>query len=272
MLGLKFWWDRYFLDPTQNPLTLATERDRLLMAFALLGRYTQLLVFPFRLSPDYGGVTIGHIARWNDPYLWAGFAVVATWIIAMLAALLRRRSAIAFCMLGLAITYAIVGNALAIIGTIFGERLMYLPSAFLLIAMALPLARMRWTLLFPALIFLLSVASLRSFTYAQRWNDPVVLYRTSLQNYPGSIGLYFVLADELVRRQQLEQAAEALAGAREVMPNYAAAWYRSAVVSLRRGRFEEAKQFAEKARDIDPRVTDNPIWDYIRQRRVLTEE
>jgi tetratricopeptide (TPR) repeat protein len=123
----------------------------------------------------------------------------------------------------------------------------------------------------PLLGVIIILASIRSFTYARLWNDPVDLYRISLQRNPGSIRLYFVLSEELVRRGKLEEAADALARARHVMPDYAVVWYRSALLSLRQGRFEEAEIFAREAQTLDPRVTNNDVWDYIRERKVLTE-
>ena len=56
---LKFWWHRGFLDPVINPIVSSTDADRLLMPFALLGRYVALLIAPLKLCPDYGGRIIG---------------------------------------------------------------------------------------------------------------------------------------------------------------------------------------------------------------------
>src|SRR5688572_5918687 len=96
---LKFWWDRVFLDPTQNPMVEAHGRDRLLMPLVLFGRYVQLLIVPHKLSIDYGGRVIGSVARLNDPYLWTGVAAAVVWCVAMAVAIVRRNGPVAFCLL-----------------------------------------------------------------------------------------------------------------------------------------------------------------------------
>jgi len=49
----------------------------------------------------------------------------------------------AFCLMSMALTYALVSNFGIIIGTIFGERLMYFPSAFFVILVAWMLTKLR---------------------------------------------------------------------------------------------------------------------------------
>ena len=134
VLNLKFWWDRSFLDWTQNPMVHAHGADRLLMPFVLFGHYVQLLFFPHKLSIDYGGSVIGSQARFDDPYLYLGIAAAVAWCVAMILAIVRRNRTIVLCLLCFGLLYGLVGNILTIIGTNFGERLMYLPSAFLAIA------------------------------------------------------------------------------------------------------------------------------------------
>lgn len=271
VLGLKFWWDPYFLDYTQNPITQSHGRDRLLMPISLLGRYMRLLVFPTRLSPDYGGITIGSVAKLRDPYLWAGVSTIVIYTIALLVAALKRRWVIVFCLFSLGVLYGLIGNTVSIIGTIFGERLLFLPSAFALILIAILLARVQFRVLMPIVIMLVVLASVRSFTYARLWNDPIAFYTASIRQNPGSIRLYFVLSEELQRQGQLDEAAEVLAVSRGVMPEYAGVWYRSALMALRRGKFEEAAVYARKAGWLDPRMMSAKVWDMINARQIMTD-
>jgi hypothetical protein len=95
---LKFWWDRNFLDWTINPL-VRPDADRWLMPIVLLGRYASLLVFPWKLSPDYGARAIGWTAHASDPYLWIGVAAIGIWIIWFIIALRRRNAVATFALL-----------------------------------------------------------------------------------------------------------------------------------------------------------------------------
>src|SRR5207244_4498676 len=102
-----------------NPLVRSRGADRWLMPLVLLGRYAALLVAPLRLSIDYGSTVIGWRARAADPYLWLGAAALAAWVALFALAVARRAGAAAFCLLGVAITYAMAANLLTLIGTIF---------------------------------------------------------------------------------------------------------------------------------------------------------
>ena len=138
----KFWWDRTFLDPAINPLVLSRGHDRLLMPLVLLGHYTKLLIFPWKLVPDYSGAAIGSVAHFNDPYLYVGVIALLTWLSLFVIAIYRRAGVMLFCLLGVAVTYGLIANLLSIIGTNFAERLMYLPSAFFVILIAMAFSRL----------------------------------------------------------------------------------------------------------------------------------
>ncbi len=142
ILHLKFEWDRGFLDIAMQPMIQSPPLDRRLIPLALLGRYFQLLVMPVKLSIDYGlSVTGATIAR-NDPYLWLGAAVLAGWTTGLCVSLARRKWTAAFCLLAMALTYSMASNVV-LIAAIFGERLMYLPSVFFVILVAMAMAKLR---------------------------------------------------------------------------------------------------------------------------------
>src|SRR5581483_9668598 len=115
----------------------------------------------------------------------------------------RRAPAAAFCLLGVAITYALAANFLTLIGTIFAERLLYLPSAFFLVLVGLGAARLPRGATVAAMALLLSMASLRTMTYARGWNDRLAFYEASLRDQPQSIQLYILAANEAVERGRL---------------------------------------------------------------------
>jgi hypothetical protein len=247
---LKFWWDRNFLDWTINPIVLAHGRDRWLMPLVLLGEYTQLLIVPWRLSPDYGGKVFGWIVNFNDPYLYIGIAAVVAWLSLAVFATVKRNGMMLFCVLGLAITYGIVGNIVTIIGTNFGERLMYLPSVFFVLLVAMLLARLPRPIMLVTTALLVTLASARTITYAARWNDRLHFYQQSVAEQPHAIRLYMLLAEEYRRLHELDKAAAVIAQARQELPEYDEVWIHSAAVALEQKKFDLADEFLDRAIDV----------------------
>lgn len=217
MIG--FSWDRRFLEWVLNPLVRSRGIDRVLMPLVLIGRYVALLVFPRRLSVDYGGTAIGWSADPRDPYLWLGIGAVAVWVVAMVIWTWRRNWAVVFCLLALALTYGMIGNIVALIGPIFAERIIYLPSAFALILVGMAVSRIRPVILAPATAALVIAGGLAAFSYARLWNDPIELFRRCVRNQPGSERVYSLLYREYVLRGDWpaarQVAGDAIVAARE---------------------------------------------------------
>lgn len=267
---LKFWWDRVFLDWTQNPMVLAEGLDRWLMPLVLFGRYVMLLVFPHKLSIDYGGRVIGHDARMNDPYLYVGAIAAIACAAGLVMAVRRRNGPVAFALLCFGMVYGLLGNIVTIIGTNFGERLMYLPSAFFVILVGMALARLPRSAMTAALLIVLGLASLRTFTYAARWNDRLAFVESQVRTHPTSIRLRLLLADELIRRKNYEEADAVMTAAREVQPDYAKVWIQSAAVAYLLDDIDRAESLAKRALELDPMAGSSEIWELIDERRAAT--
>jgi hypothetical protein len=267
---LRFWWDRAFLDWTQNPMVRAEGADRLLLPLVLVGRYAMLLVAPHKLSIDYGGSVIGYEARPDDPYLYVGVLAAMAWVAATLVALARRNGPVAFALLCFGMVYALLGNILTIIGTNFGERLMYLPSAFFMILVGLALARLPRTAMTAVLAVALALASVRTVTYAARWNDRLAFIESSLRAQPKSVRIHLLLADEWIRRKEYAKADAVMARAREVQRDYARVWIQSAAVALLMDDVDRAEALARRALELDPVSQNSQIWRLIDQRRAAT--
>ncbi len=250
VLKLRFSWDRSFIEPATNPLILSHGMDRLLMPVILLGRYTQLLIFPWRLLPDYSGNAIGSIAHLSDPYLWLGFATIVAWVVLFVTAIRRKAFAMLFCLLALGVTYGLVGNIVSLIGTNLAERLMYLPSAFFLMIVAMGLAKLSTRWLTPTLALLILLGSWRSFTYAQIWNDRLNLYKYAVREQPGAIRMYSWLATEYLNRGQGDRAIATMQQAQQEMPQNAEVWCNSSAIAMRMERFNLADQYLSRAESI----------------------
>ena len=262
---LKFWWDRSFLDRTINPMIASEALDRALMPLVLLGRYVGLLVAPLRLNPDYGAETIGSSVSLADPYLYLGLLTLAASIVACVIAYRRRAWVVLFCVLSLALVYGMVGNIVTLIGTNFAERLMYLPSVFVCILAALVLARLPRKPMIIVTATICALFALRTLTYAVRWNDPPRLFAAAIEQHPRAVRLYMLLAEEHLRRADLDAADAVLARARQVEPEYYRVWLNSAHLAMQRGEFDRARAFAVEARRLTRTVVGESLLSEIEE-------
>ena len=239
-LNLKFEWDRGFLDPAIQPLIQSPPLDRWIIPFALIGRYFALLVAPFKLSIDYGLDVIRPTISRSDPYLWLGFAVVFIAIVSLTAALIRHRRTIAVCLLAIILTYLPASNFL-MTGGIFGERLMYIPSAFFLILVAIAIAHLPNRVQITLVAILLALGSLRTWTYIQKWNDRDTFYRYSMSRQPQSIMIRMLVSYVNYEENRLPQARQILDEVKSTNPDYFELWKRYALIDEKTGDWAAAE-------------------------------
>jgi hypothetical protein len=263
ILGLKFWWDRNFLDWTINPL-VRPDADRALMPLVLLGRYVALLIAPLKLSPDYGATVIGWQVNWTEPWVYIGVAAIVTWIVFLLIAFKLRNGPTIFCLLALAITYGIVGNVVSLIGVNFAERLMYLPSIFFILIVAMLLARLPSRLAMTLTIAIVLLASVRTITYAAKWNDSTSFYEYCIQQQPKAIRLYMLLtSDHLLRGEDdrkrgdlaaanadFSKAKQSVDASLKILPEYDELWIEAASVAIAQKDFDAADVYLDKALEL----------------------
>jgi len=111
----------------ENPLAFAPAGVRVLTALAVLGQGLLLLAAPVTLSPDYSFRAIPLATGAADPRVILSLLAIAA--LAGLALWGRRRWPVGLlALLWYGITVFPTSNLLVRIGTVFGERLLYLPS------------------------------------------------------------------------------------------------------------------------------------------------
>lgn len=248
-----FGWDRNRVSPISNPMVLSEGKDRLLMPLALLGRYTLLLLAPVQLSPDYGGAIIGSSVSLHDPYLYLGVAAVGLWLVLASVAIRRKAWAMLFCLLALGLTYGMVGNIVSLIGTIFGERLMYLPSAFLLLIAGMWIARLPKMIAFPLIAILVSLGGLRTVTYALKWNDVERFYVWAYHRQPLSYTMYKLAIEEHAAHGHWSAARQDAYIARRNLPAESLFYQKAIDADLALGDMRAAEEDYALAHRIMPR-------------------
>ena len=237
-------------NPIAHPALGLHEGDSVLLArwatpLATLAKAVRLHLLPDRLCTDYSHAAIQTVRRLSDGRLWAGLALLLLAGLACLASC-RRRLGFEVPILFSAITYSIVSNAPVVIGTIFGERLLYLPSAGYCMLLGLladyalrprsdqPSGRPR-----PLGTALASVLALAAVWYTylsvnrnRDWRSEEALCASSYRVNPRSCKVLAGMASISLRRGELRRALAYAAEATEIAPRYWPAW-RNAALALR---------------------------------------
>ncbi len=119
--------DNFEVSAMDNPIVEAFGfGERSATSFMVLWKYFQLLVFPQPLLSDY---SFRHLAvvNWANWQAIVGLVLYAGLIVLALRGLLKRQP-LAFCTAAFLGAVAMYSQLFLVIGTLFGERLMYLPS------------------------------------------------------------------------------------------------------------------------------------------------
>ncbi len=239
-------------DPMDNPMVGLGLASRLPTVLDAAGRYIAILIWPARLSVDYSTPVLD-VVRGLTAYLALGLAGLG-----LLIYLAIRRPArpegwgSAFALL----SFGLTSNLLVVIGTIFAERLLYLPSAgLLLVATAGGIALRRWVpqrALQALLALLLLACAARTIARNPDYRDALSLYRAGVKAAPESPKMRYNLALELNRKGLHD---EALSEAREAIRLNPSSRESREIVATSLdtlGRADEAIRFLTEASMTDP--------------------
>jgi tetratricopeptide (TPR) repeat protein len=275
--------DEGVIAPLDNPLvpvtTLplgerlgATRWQAIMTALAVVVEYARLLAWPVRLSPDYSYNQLPLVTSAFDPRFIAGVALVAACICGI--ALLWRRSPLAaFGLAILALTYSIVSNFAITIGTICAERLLYLPSAGLLIAAAVGAERLantrtplRRQLVYVVLGVLIAGGTARTWTRNRDWRNELTLWSAAVEAAPQSARVQSEYGRVLMGLAEREARAGRTADAERlygeaqshferalaIYPSYSLPLDGLAMIHSLHDRFDEATALYERALEAWP--------------------
>ncbi len=256
-----------FDNPIAHPADGLSAGDSAILArwatpLVTLTKALGLTVLPDRLCFDYSYAAIEPVTRVSDPRLWVGLSLLVFLAVATVVAL-RRRSPAGIALAIAAISYSIVSNFVVVIGTIFAERLLYLPIVgfAMLVGLAVDAAlryqaarrsaRSRAVAITSCLLLALAGALYGSLTVRRNldWRSDVALYGAAYEVNPRSCKVLAGMAAKALSDGNLPQALHYCDRSQEVAPTYWPAW-RSAGFILRRLAAEAANP-AEKQRLLD---------------------
>jgi tetratricopeptide (TPR) repeat protein len=225
-----------------NPLAGAGFVTSRLTALITTGKYLGLLLWPFHLSADYSRDQIPLATGILDPRLAASLAILsAAAVLAVLA--WSRFRLVAVALLWWAAALLPVSNLPFLIGTIFGERLLYLPSVgFCLLGGALfsRLHRRKGRLALLLGTALLLAFAARTAARNSVWHDDASFALATARDAPRSAKAQFNLGVFLEEHADLRGAEAAYRRAESLAPDWADPPYNRGGVLVRLGRAAEA--------------------------------
>lgn len=248
-----------------NPLVDEPWSARLLTGLVLLGKYAHLLIAGHPLCCDYSynAIPLARSLTWPS----AGGLICLVALVACVLVSLRRQREAALAIAWFLVSYAPAANVLVLIGTLFAERLAYLPSMSVAIA---------WGLVLPGgvgllwrrgprrirgiAVALVAAAAAGLVAYGaltvrrnRVWRDHEPLFRDALAKQPESARSQFNMGAWYVSHGDLENGIAHLRRAVDIGGDYFLARTRLASCYLRLSRWQEAADLLEPLVDTDSR-------------------
>ncbi len=239
----------------ENPLAPLAPLVRATNAATNLFRSAGRLLLPLRLSADE--------SAWSIPVRHGfdalGLAALALLVAIVVTAVLRERAGrdVAFGVLFFLIAFLPTANVFFPTGTIFAERLAYLPSAGFALALAAAIlapskgpaiSRLRAAIL---LAIALAFAT-RTVMRNRVWKDDETLFAESVRTSPESAKSRYNLAWMSLQQGRLETALEQYTRATQIYPKYFDAWAGKGMVEQRLGLLAAAERSYSKSLEIAP--------------------
>ena len=221
-----------------NILALMPAGERILGAVGVLGRYFKLLVWPWPLSMDYSFAQIP--VEGVEATLW--MMVGAMGLLAWGYASWRLRKDMPWIAFGLVVfigAYLPVSNLLIPMGTIMAERVLYIPSAGFLIALAptagVLLTKRDWRIGAALLVCVCVLFGALTIKRNHEWGDALRFWRRTAEVSPKSARALRVYGQALIDRNRFHEAIAPLRKSVEIYPVYDYAWVDLGIAQMQSG-------------------------------------
>jgi tetratricopeptide (TPR) repeat protein len=217
------------LSALDNYLVLSNDNIPIRMGSAIntLGLYLKTFFVPHPLSCDYSYSSLEPIKSFADPtfllsfLIFAGLFVYAIWNLIKSFQNKQEKSAIAFGVFWFFISVSITSNIFFLIGTSFGERLLFVPSLGLCIATIYFLSKYFYKneqpteggfvqefssspLLFAIILITGAFYSYKTYSRNMDWKTDFALFSRDIEYYPNSTHLLFYLGNHLSSNEYAE--------------------------------------------------------------------
>ena len=242
---------QHFMPIIDNVIALSSPILRVVAATRIQGIALVKFFWPSVLSYDYSYARIVPSETIFDPYAW----LTLLSFIAVPGILIYFKPRYTKKILFLCLAYIVVilpaGNFIVPAGTIFAERLQYLPSVFLCIFTAGVFVRLAQKIPFKAVVLIILVLScalfVRTFTRTFVWENEMVLCISGTKSAPESIKVWNNISVQLSNVDDFKGAIIASTKTIEIYPNYATGYANRGLYFGRMGMYKKAKTDLRKA-------------------------
>ena len=239
--------------PIDNWLVTLAPLDRMVRAFALLGRYVAILVLPRGLSADYSSATHGMLRELAAPDSLAYLAVACAVLAATCVGLWRGSRLWIFVGGWFFASFAITSNVAFPIGVVFADRLSYLPSVAICALLAWALLQLSSAPVRRAAVAaVVALFATLNVSYAEVWHDNRTLFLYELRTSPESAWVHAGLGNELLRAGAHGPARTHFLEALRIHPTHMHAAHGIALIELAEGDRVEGRAWLERALEFDP--------------------
>jgi len=217
-------WGRTSPPFIDNPLAGADAVTRAANAVVLFGRYVGKMLWPRTLSVEYGFDQIPVVSLF--PWGAIGAVAIAACVVAAVVTLHRKGHAtVAFLVAFVPCAFAVTGNLAFPIGTIFAERLAYVPLAGFCGLAGLALATIPKAAWRGALVGLVLVAcGARTIARGGDYRDLAALSEATAAASPRAVKALVNAGRTRLRQGHAELAIPLFEKAVAIWPDYAKAW------------------------------------------------
>lgn len=225
-----------------NPLAADVFSLRVLKAILLQGKYLLLYVWPKTLLVDYSCRTLDSLFILGSRDFFLCLSVFLLFVVTTVTAIAMRSKILSFCCLWYILAFLITSNIFLPIGTIFAERLLYLPGMGLAVLAASLLSIVGVGVLRKA-IFLCVVIGLilKSHLQVGYWKDDYTLFSNIVRNNEYNCLAYYNLGILERDRGNLDMAEEHLKKSLDLFFPYYKADLGLATIAQRRGDLDSLR-------------------------------
>jgi len=239
-----------------NPLAYTPFFERLFTALKILAIYIKNIFIPINLSPDYSFNQIPGVKNiFSSAWALVGLGILAAIIWPMVRYLRNRQlNPLVLASILFFFPYFLISNLVFPIGTIMGDRLMYLPSLGALLALSFilnKLIRGRERLFYAIIGIVVVFYGWQTFQQNIVWQTQEKLFTTMYERSPKSVAAKTNYG--IMKLGSDPELARSLASSvYEEYPDYIQNLNLMAAISVMDKRFEEAAKFLERALGFRP--------------------
>ncbi|HBC88223.1 MAG TPA: hypothetical protein DCZ94_14830 [Lentisphaeria bacterium] len=240
-----------------NPLALCSYPVRLLSAINLQGFALLLFVWPKTLSHDYSYAQLLPLDSAADPVGIIGALLVIAIPFILSYFFPKLKNKIIFFSLAYLVCILPAANIITPTGTIFAERLYYIPSIWLCMMLSCLLFRISWKMDKNILVILLLAVvialSCRTYVRSIDWQDQLRISLSGVKTSPKSAKTWNNLAVQLAQQKKFEEAISACGMAIKIYPLLKTTYLNRAVYNIEIGNSRPAEQdfsFKEAEKDL----------------------